>query len=485
MAKKIRFPLEMENGVEVRSMEELRNNFSISRVLSYLKNGKLEVWLRDRFEIDIADKIGQLDFKDEDLAKNIYEIFNIPFDVAAIREYRIALIKKYNDNEKVEDIIDSVAFTQDELNDLLDKDLENIYLYGDKFYIPLTKKGICYRGINKPTIVVASDTEVDWIDKKILLENVIFDSKYQLLVENITREKSELLKKIAEEAFRKNNVNINEIGMVEFEAMIEDIGKIIGSKIFTNIWSSEKAYLLLDRILLVNAGETMKFDGYEELYVDGSLSREGIIGFVYNNITANNENLVIGSLFRSLKSREPLKALSIILNEYEKFSSSNDILCETNGRDKNIALNLIFDYHSCNVFAKKIIEKTKLTIDYSNTSYSSEWKNRVKDISWLSNVDNKKEARKLFINYCRDENTVEESYKFIFWSLMVLAVDKNNADVYLSLICDFASMLKISSEEFADLIYAIECVFNQKNQDYKFKSEIVPRVFHKLFNMYG
>lgn len=43
MAKKIRFPLEMENGVEVRSMEELRDNFSISRVLSYLKNGKLEV----------------------------------------------------------------------------------------------------------------------------------------------------------------------------------------------------------------------------------------------------------------------------------------------------------------------------------------------------------------------------------------------------------------------------------------------------------
>ena len=30
MAKKIRFPLEMENGVEVRSMEELRENFSIT-----------------------------------------------------------------------------------------------------------------------------------------------------------------------------------------------------------------------------------------------------------------------------------------------------------------------------------------------------------------------------------------------------------------------------------------------------------------------
>ena len=33
MAKKVRFPLEMEDGVEVRSMEELRDNFSLSRGL--------------------------------------------------------------------------------------------------------------------------------------------------------------------------------------------------------------------------------------------------------------------------------------------------------------------------------------------------------------------------------------------------------------------------------------------------------------------
>lgn len=31
--KKIRFPLEMDNGVEVRSVEELRENFSIARVI--------------------------------------------------------------------------------------------------------------------------------------------------------------------------------------------------------------------------------------------------------------------------------------------------------------------------------------------------------------------------------------------------------------------------------------------------------------------
>ena len=47
MAKKIRFPLEMINGVSVRSMEELRENFSLLKILSYLSNEKLVTWLRD------------------------------------------------------------------------------------------------------------------------------------------------------------------------------------------------------------------------------------------------------------------------------------------------------------------------------------------------------------------------------------------------------------------------------------------------------
>lgn len=54
MAKKIRFPLEMENGIEVRSMEELRNNFALGRVLEYVQNEKLVIWLRDRYENNIA-----------------------------------------------------------------------------------------------------------------------------------------------------------------------------------------------------------------------------------------------------------------------------------------------------------------------------------------------------------------------------------------------------------------------------------------------
>jgi hypothetical protein len=203
MAKKIRFPLEMENGVEVRSMEELRDNFSISRVLGYLKNGKLEVWLRDRFETDIADKVEQLDLQDEDLAKRVCEIFDIPFNEeaenelkkSAEREERILLLKKYTDDKQFEAVIDSVAFNQDELYDFLDEDSDTIYLCGEKFSIPLAKEGVSYIGINQPTVVIDSKVEVNWAKKNISVENVMFDQKYQEVVDNANKEREKASKK--------------------------------------------------------------------------------------------------------------------------------------------------------------------------------------------------------------------------------------------------------------------------------------------------
>ena len=72
MAKKIRFPLEMDNGIEVRSIEELRDNFSLARVLAYYKNGKLAIWLRDRYANDLADAIEAVNPSEQNLA--IYKV---------------------------------------------------------------------------------------------------------------------------------------------------------------------------------------------------------------------------------------------------------------------------------------------------------------------------------------------------------------------------------------------------------------------------
>ncbi len=95
----------MKNGVEVRSMEELRDNFSILKVLSYLQDGKLIIWLRDRYENDIADLIEELDLQDEGIAKKVSEIFEVPYDetelervVEEIKKKKKFLIGSYIDS---------------------------------------------------------------------------------------------------------------------------------------------------------------------------------------------------------------------------------------------------------------------------------------------------------------------------------------------------------------------------------------------------
>lgn len=202
MAKKIRFPLEMEQGVEVRSMEELRENFSLSRVLVYLSNGKLVTWLRDRYAYDIADAIEGLNTEDDELAKKVCRIFEIEYDEevaidlekAEERNKKIGILKEYTTEQRFLDVVDVVAFTQDDLYDLLDEEETTIYLCGDKFSIPLSKKGMTYIGVNNPVVVVDSKKIVDWNEKEISLVDVRYDSAYQQIMDKqnqpqITKEK--------------------------------------------------------------------------------------------------------------------------------------------------------------------------------------------------------------------------------------------------------------------------------------------------------
>lgn len=191
MAKKIRFPLEMEQGVEVRSLEELRDNFSLARVLVYISNGKLATWLRDRYVDDIADAIEDLNIADADLAKKVSDIFNVPFDEqtaidlakAEERNLKLGILRNYTTEQSFLNAVDNVAFTQDELYELLDDDANTIYLCGDRFSISKSKKGMTYIGVNKPVIVIDSKEEVNWKEKNISLIDVTYDEKYQKVID--------------------------------------------------------------------------------------------------------------------------------------------------------------------------------------------------------------------------------------------------------------------------------------------------------------
>lgn len=226
MAKKIRFPLEMEQGVEVRSMEELRENFSLARVLVYLSNGKLVTWLRDRYADDIASAIEELNIADDELPKKVCEIFEIEYDEeiaidlekAEERNRKLGILKEYTTEQRFLDVVDVVAFTQDDLYDLLDEEETTIYLCGEKFSIPLSKKGMTYIGINNPVVVVDSKKIVDWDEKKISLFDVKYDSAYQQIVDEHNQTKVTEEKIVEEVTVEK----------VLFRMNIEDVFTITG-----------------------------------------------------------------------------------------------------------------------------------------------------------------------------------------------------------------------------------------------------------------
>lgn len=190
MAKKIRFPLEMKDGIEVRNLEELKENFSLERILFYLTDGKLETWLRDRYEDGLADAIAGLEREDKELNRKICEIFEVEYvpegeadlEKVAERKRKMELLKEYTEDEQYAKVIDQTAFEQDELYDLLDEGKTTIYLCGEKFSVPLGKEGIRYVGINTPVVVISSKEKIDFEKKGIIFENIRFDEKYQKIL---------------------------------------------------------------------------------------------------------------------------------------------------------------------------------------------------------------------------------------------------------------------------------------------------------------
>ena len=185
MAKKIKFALEMENGVKVRTLEDLQANFSIEAIVSHFLSGKLLEWLEDRYYDEEAEKVRNLSKDDAALHKKLCEIFDVPYqdrngldisELELLNEKREKL-RQFTSDEEIIAKVAQVAFDQEELSDLLDADKSVIYLCGDKFRLPWREKSCHYIGIsaNRPHVILgkpATENAADYLT----LENVILDN---------------------------------------------------------------------------------------------------------------------------------------------------------------------------------------------------------------------------------------------------------------------------------------------------------------------
>lgn len=148
MAKKIRFPLEMANGAEVRSLDEFREHFELSKVLEYYKIGKLLKWLDVYYYTEEAEKVQSLNPESGDFVKQLCAALGVElpeeevdYETIAERAERLERLKQYTSDEKILAMVDAVAFDQDELYDRLDEGCETIYLCGENISVPSGAKG--------------------------------------------------------------------------------------------------------------------------------------------------------------------------------------------------------------------------------------------------------------------------------------------------------------------------------------------------------
>jgi hypothetical protein len=145
-------------------------------------------------------------------------------------------------------------------------------------------------------------------------------------------------------------------------------------------------------------------------------------------------------------------------------------------------LYMVFEPETLNEYSKTICSKAIIVLH--DADIADRWNIPYGNVSRFKDVKVKIDAAKDFAKYCREEQNIAEAYKFIFWCLMVLTVQKDNYDEKLSLICDFARMLRITDEELMDITYIIKCVYNEVEEEYSFKSQTVPNVFGELLNLY-
>lgn len=185
MAKKIRFPLKMKNGAEVRTIDELKENFDLESVLGYFTDGKLVTWLADRYYDEKAEAVSALSSDMSDLSAKLCEILEVEYqpdeddtDLETIqrRNEKVRILCAVTDNQDVLNNIDLVAMSQDELFDILDEKPDKVYLYGEKFSIPFGAKDVNYIGVNQALIILETNKGIDKYEAAgIIFHNVRFE----------------------------------------------------------------------------------------------------------------------------------------------------------------------------------------------------------------------------------------------------------------------------------------------------------------------
>ncbi len=175
-SKKKTFSLILKNDFEVKTLEDLRENFDLEKAVKYFKSGELLQWLEDRFYDDEAEALENISANDKNLSQKLCAALGVECDddlefIRRIREKKKFLMEKTDD----ENIIDNAVITalnQDDLANLLHLDYPTIYLCGENFSVPIRISDKKYIGVlSTPKIKIRANSDEELAAKKIVFEN--------------------------------------------------------------------------------------------------------------------------------------------------------------------------------------------------------------------------------------------------------------------------------------------------------------------------
>ena len=161
MARK--FALYLKDGHEVRNnIEEITEYFDYGKMVEYFSDGRLMQWLEDRHYEKEVIALSTLKANTSEFKENLCYIFKVDSktiaDNTAIEDMDLIkkrdLVKQYTNDENILGNIDKVAIDNNELLELIDSGITEIYLCGNTFTIPDTAENVKFIGVNKPKLVV-------------------------------------------------------------------------------------------------------------------------------------------------------------------------------------------------------------------------------------------------------------------------------------------------------------------------------------------
>ncbi len=184
--RKIKFPLVLKDDVKVRTLEDLRLYFDLEKILAYFENGKLEVWLHDRYEDEIAERVSNIDKNSPDVIKLLCKALgttsetnsDITMEMVRQKNDKLSRVRQITDEIEVINHYNQVAFSQEELVEILAQGEKTVYLYGDKFTILPDRENVKYIGLTKSQIDFAGHKMAEYRKNRIELIGLNLKGNY-------------------------------------------------------------------------------------------------------------------------------------------------------------------------------------------------------------------------------------------------------------------------------------------------------------------